>query len=125
MGTIEGMVEGPNHGRQYPRHTPPNGAGHGNHPHRHMQDEGNATDLQMLTAHATGGQVQTRAPFKIRSVPAQCPFSARSVPVQWLSRGRYFAAIFWYFTAGLSVMPLSNWSTMPRWISCQGVWWSG
>ena len=42
---------------------------------------------------------------------------------QWLSRGTpMLCATRWYFTAGLSTMPSSNWSTMPRWISCHGVW---
>jgi len=47
-------------------------------------------------------------------------------PCQWLSRGRPLVlAMRWYFTAGFSTMPLESSSTMPRWISCQGVWLSG
>ena len=42
---------------------------------------------------------------------------------QWLSRGTpLVCATRWYFTAGFSTMPSASWSTMPRWISCHGVW---
>src|SRR5690606_40304445 len=40
---------------------------------------------------------------------------------QWLSRGMLLAAIRWYLTAASSTAPPSNWPTIPRWISCQGV----
>ena len=38
-------------------------------------------------------------------------------PLVWATR--------WYFTAGFNTMPFDSSSTMPRWISCQGVWLSG
>ena len=34
-------------------------------------------------------------------------------------------AIRWYLTAGFSTMPFDSSSTMPRWISCHGVWLLG
>ena len=46
--------------------------------------------------------------------------------LQWLSRGTPKVAwIFWYLTAGFSTMPWASSSTMPRWISCHGVWLGG
>src|SRR6185369_14824654 len=49
-----------------------------------------------------------------------------TVSRQWLFRGTpAFCATRWYLTAGLSTIPSASWSTMARWISCQGVWLSG
>jgi hypothetical protein len=42
---------------------------------------------------------------------------SRGTPWVWATR--------WYLTAGFSTMPLPSWSTMPRWISCHGVWLGG
>src|SRR5205807_7932768 len=46
--------------------------------------------------------------------------------VQWLLRGiPLTCATRRYFTADLSTMPSASWSTMARWISCQGGWLAG
>ena len=49
-----------------------------------------------------------------------CPFvNGCRAECRWSARRR------WYFTAGFSTMPCASWSTMPRWISCHGVWCFG
>ena len=49
-------------------------------------------------------------------------YGTRECRYQWLSRGvPEVWAIFWYLTAGFSVMPSDSWSTIERWISCHGV----
>ena len=55
--------------------------------------------------------------------PARTTEKKKRLPLpQWLSLGTPIVwATFWYFTAGFSTMPWSSWSTMARWISCQGV----
>src|SRR4051794_13620244 len=51
--------------------------------------------------------------------------SSRLDAAQWLSRGTKVCATFWNCTAGFSTMPSESWSTIERWISCQGVWLAG
>ena len=89
---------------------------------QHIPQRFEAADVAAALAERDQRIAELEAEVARLTAPAYVP--ARSG--QWLSLGTPFVwATSRYLIAGFSTMPSSNWSTMPRWISCQGVWLCG
>ena len=85
-----------------------------------------------MSSSATAPPASTTASAIAAPIPRAAPVTSTDLPSsafttrQWLSRGTpLLSAIRWYLTAGFSTIPCDSSSTMPRWISCHGVWCSG